>query len=425
LIKSSKRAFELRILFVVHQFFPKWYTGTERFALNLAKQLQKMGHFVEVLTYGWKDNADYTVQDSALIKRYTYQNIPVIAIKHVKVPDDNFFLLNILDESLEPLLKSILSKGRYDVVHVAHPLRLGTSIETAYSLGIPIVLTLTDFWMICPRAIAVTNQGQLCQSSEKGIKCINKCFSENDRQIILKRVKTANEVFQKVNICSTSTFFLKNILSLNYPDPKIKVIRFGKDYKNIQKNKRIYSKDSEITLGFLSTLQPHKGAHILLKAFNQIKTKKIKIKVFGHYFENTEYYYQLLQIANHKNVEFCNAYQYEDFQKIFDELDVVIVPSIWWENSPLVLLRSLAHNVPVIVSDLGGLTEIIKHEENGFVFEAGNTESLTAVLEKIDNDPRILNTIKSQIQLPPRIEEEAFEYETIYNELIRKIYPNR
>jgi glycosyltransferase involved in cell wall biosynthesis len=380
-----------------------------------------MGHHTEILTYGWKDDTDYTVEKGALIKRYIYENIPVIAIRHLQVPDDKFFTLNIHDETLEPLLNSIISKTRYDLLHVAHPFRIGTSIQTSISHDIPVVLTLTDFWMICPRAIAITQDNTLCHSSEKGMKCIAECFSEKDSPAILSRINAAKEILQTVNITVTSTFFLRSILMLNYPDSNIKVIRFGKDYKNVRKNSRIYSKDSQLTIGFLSTLQPHKGAHILLEANNLFKSDKIKIKIYGHYFDHSNYYFQLLQIAKRKNVEFCKSYLYQDFPKILDELDLVIVPSLWWENSPLVLLRALAHNVPVIVSRLGGLTEIIKHGKNGFVFEVGDAKSLAAVLKKIDADPRILNKIKSQIQSPPRIEEEAFEYEMVYNELTQNL----
>jgi glycosyltransferase involved in cell wall biosynthesis len=96
------------------------------------------------------------------------------------------------------------------------------------------------------------------------------------------------------------------------------------------------------------------------------------------------------------------------------------VPSLWWENSPLVVLRSLAQDVPVITSNLGGLIEIVKEGENGFTFEAGNAEDLATILRKIGENPCILNNIKSKIHHPPRIEETAFEYEKIYLSLLEK-----
>jgi glycosyltransferase involved in cell wall biosynthesis len=84
------------------------------------------------------------------------------------------------------------------------------------------------------------------------------------------------------------------------------------------------------------------------------------------------------------------------------------------------MLRALAHNIPVIVPDLGGMTEIVKDGVNGFVFIPGNSDSLLKILIKIGENPALLNEIKSKIQYPPRIEEEAFEYELLYNKLIQR-----
>jgi glycosyltransferase involved in cell wall biosynthesis len=103
-------------------------------------------------------------------------------------------------------------------------------------------------------------------------------------------------------------------------------------------------------------------------------------------------------------------------------VDIIAVPSLWWENSPLVLLRSLAHNVPAIVSDLGGLTEIITDCHNGFTFTVGysdslldNSKHLSEIIRKISQNPEILNNLITNIESPPRIEEEAFAYLKLYN----------
>lgn len=405
----------MRILYVVHQFFPKWYTGTERFVLNTAKQMQRMGHHVEVLTYGFEDNDGFLFQDGGMYKNYQFQGVPVIAVRHRKVPND--ILLNIFSEEIEPLLRKIITKERYDVVHMAHLLRLGSAGRVAASAGLPVILTLTDFWLMCPRGIAITPGGELCQSSEAGAKCIKNCFGVAYKDKIVSRCAAIDELIKSAGCMITATNFLKQILERNYPQIRLKLIRFGEDYINVMPNTRTYSNGSDITLGFLSTLQPHKGAHVLLRAFKLANKNNLNLKIYGHYFCEMDYYKKLSDEYNEK-VEFCGEYKYEDMPGILNTVDIVVVPSLWWENSPLVILTALAHNVPVIVSNLGGLTEIIKDGENGFSFEAGNAESLRKVLEKISEDPGILNDIKDKIRHPPRIEEEAFEYEKIYVQLL-------
>ena len=412
----------MRVLFVVHQFFPVWYTGTERFVLDLAKQLQRMGHFVKILTYGWRDNGAYALRNGALIREYHFQGVPVTAIRHRDPADENDFEVKVFDDRLEPVITSILEENIFDIIHIGHPHRCGsTCIKIAHERRIPVVLTLTDFWTVCPRIIGVTRSGALCRYSSHGIRCADNCYSETERLPLQERYTNIDRMLKMTDFCVSSTNFLKQVIQSNYPSLNIHLVRFGTDYSLIQQNSKLYSAESPVTIGFLSTLQPHKGAHILLKAFGRLDQDNISLKIYGHYFEEADYFYSLRELAEGKLVQFCGKYDYEDFQKIFDSLDIVAVPSIWWENSPLVLLSSLAHRVPVIVSNLEGLTEIIEDGKNGFVFDMGDEESLVHILQKIGQNPAVLNEIKNNIVAPPRIEEEAFRYELIYNNLTQNI----
>lgn len=411
--------FDLRILYIVHQFFPKWYTGTERFVLNLAKQMQKMGHYVEVVTYGLGDDNGFSTDEGIAIKKSNFENVPVTYLKYTVSEENlNFNIFN-KSNNLEIFFKNYLEKGRFNLVHVGHPMRLGFGIKAASSLNLPIVLTLTDFWPMCPKGIAVTGRGELCHNPRNGEECIQKCFGDYWKDQLINRFEDTKELFQLVNNIVSGTDFMGKMYENVFPFINVIVIYFGEDYKNVRFNSRIYYKESELTLGFLSTLQPHKGAHVLLEAFNISKIKNIKLKIYGNYFNEKDYYESLVKKYNSKNIEFCGEYKYEDFPDLLDRLDMIVVPSAWWENSPLVMLKSLAHNVPAIVSDLGGMTEIIKDGVNGFTFKAGNAESLANKLKLLSEDPTILNKLKAGIRHPPRIEETAFEYEKLYLELAK------
>jgi len=409
----------MKILYTVHQFFPNHYTGTERLVLNLCKQMQRMGHYVKVLTYGITDSEGFSQDSDFLIKEYVFQGVPVVAIKHKKIPEDLSF--SIFDSKMVEILKKrILSKETFDIIHVCHSMRVGSIIKAADHKKIPIVLTLTDFWLMCPKGIAVTKNDELCHTSENGLKCINECYGDVWKDRIIQRNIESRELFQTVDCVVSATNFLKQMFEMNSFSTKIKLIRFGKDYSNVRPNLRQYSNDSEITLGFLSTLLAHKGPHVLLEAFNKANKDNIRLKIYGHHFNQTEYYNMLKKLAkNSDKIEFLGEYKYEEMADILDGIDALVVPSVWWENSPLILLRALAHNVPAIVSNLGGMTEVIKDGENGFSFEAGNAESLAEVIRKLGDNPTILNEIKSKIKHPPRIEEEAFEYEKLYLSLIK------
>jgi glycosyltransferase involved in cell wall biosynthesis len=418
----------MNILFTVHQFFPNHYTGTERLVLNLCKQMQRMGHRVKVLTYAISESEGFTDSCGVLIKEYRYQGVPVIAVRH-KNNTPNLVNFSIFDEQLTEIMDDILAKNHFDIIHCCHLMRIGEIVRSAQKQRIPVILTLTDFWLMCPRGIAITQGGVLCEGSNDGLRCKRECYGGGFwKEIIPDRFRQTGVVFDYAAAVVSATLFLKRMFENKGYSQNIHIIRFGKDYKNVRKNVRTYTKDSVITIGYISSLSPHKGALLLLDAFMQVNPKNIRIKIYGDTSSDPEYFAILKKISKrHPGIEFCGKYDYEEMPRILDCVDIIAVPSLWWENSPLVLLRSLAHNVPAIVSDLGGLTEIIKDGYNGFAFTVGYSDSLTEnskhlseIITKISKNVEILNELKANIRSPPRIEEEAFEYENLYSVYINK-----
>jgi glycosyltransferase involved in cell wall biosynthesis/SAM-dependent methyltransferase len=407
----------MNILLAVHQFFPIHYTGTERMVLNLSKQFQRMGHSVSVLTYGLLEKDGFTKEGNCYIKEYFYETIKVISIRHIKIKNDVSF--SVFDKDIEQFCDRFLTREHFDLIHVCHPMRVGSVIRSAKKKMIPVVLTLTDFWLMCPRGIGVTRDMVLCSGSMDGNDCYERCYGEPWKEKISKRFKDVWELFQLVDKVVCATQFLKGMYESQGYCHDISIIRFGTDYNTIIPNSRIYHETSEITFGYLSYLAFHKGAHVLVEAYIKADAPNISLLMYGDTSADKKYFNQLKTIAkNTGKIGFPGKYSYEDLTNIINNLDVIVLPSIWWENSPLVLLRSLAQDVPVITSNLGGMTEIIKDGMNGFSFEIGNPEDLAKIIKKISDNPSILNTLKQQITHPPRIEEESFEYDCLYQSLI-------
>jgi glycosyltransferase involved in cell wall biosynthesis len=416
----------MHILFAVHQFFPNGYFGTERLVLNICKQMQRCGHRVTVLTYCNNEPYGYVNEGKFLKKEYTYQGVSVISIRHKVIPDLLDF--SIFDEDMIAYLNVVFAEDSFDLVHVYHPMRIGSVIPFAHIKGIPIIITLTDFWLICPRGIAITRDGSLCIGSRDGIKCSQHCYQAPNwkRELLQTRIHQVKMIFEYTNTIISGTRFLKMMFENTGLCHDIKVIPFGKEYRGSIKNTNFYDENSKITIGYLSSLTPHKGAHILLEAYQKINPKNIHLKIYGDCLLCPEYSVILKKIANESpNIEFCGKYDYEMMPEMLKNIDIVAVPSLWWENSPLVLLRALMHNVPIIASNMGGLNEVVKDGENGLIFsvidsEASKTKSqkLSDIIWKISENPKILNDLKSRIHHPQRIEEMVFSYENIYERVI-------
>lgn len=117
-------------------------------------------------------------------------------------------------------------------------------------------------------------------------------------------------------------------------------------------------------------------------------------------------------------IEFMGQYDHNDIESILSNIDVVIVPSIWYENAPLTVTTSLAYGTPVITSDIGGMKEMVNGGQNGFTFKVGDTQDLTDRIVQIAEDPSMINELRKTIQYPIRVEEEAFFTESIYKQLL-------
>ncbi len=144
------------------------------------------------------------------------------------------------------------------------------------------------------------------------------------------------------------------------------------------------------------------------------------LKLFGDGSADREYYENVKSTSRgNPRVEFCGRYRHEDLPSILGSLDVVVIPSLWWENSPLVLLTALACGVPAVVSDLGGLTESVQDGVNGYSFKAGDIDALATVIRTIASSPSRLQELRAGITYPARIEEEAVLYEKLYQDIWR------
>lgn len=403
----------MKILYVVHQFFPDHYTGTERLTLQIAKQVQRMGHYVSILTYEPNKNSIgfEPLDDSILKKEYQIESIPVISLKSIN-PRMGFY---VFDPLIEKYLPDIIKK--FDIVHLTHPMRYGSVIKICKHLGIPTVLTLTDNWLLCPQGL-LTKDLQLCDGPQEGQHCITTC--KYDEQII-SRYNDAKSFFENVDLVfSGSEFVRQTFLANKWTNKKIELNTFSVDYSFVTKKEK-KSPNPNIVFSFIGSIIWHKGLHVLIEAFKKTKNNNIQLKIYGSGAEGDGFEDHIRNMAQEDNrIEFCGTFEYHDLPDIMKDISVVIIPSTYKEIYPLVMQMSLAYEKPVIASNIGGMPEVIKDGINGLLFEAGNIEALSTLIDKIAKNPTLIDDLRKNIEAPPRIEEEAFFYENSYRKLLTK-----
>lgn len=173
---------------------------------------------------------------------------------------------------------------------------------------------------------------------------------------------------------------------------------------------------------YMGVVGKFKGINLMVDAFKSVPSPNIRLKIYGNcigidgtidFLRNAE--------SEDQRIKVMGRFDHDELPHILNQVDVVVVPSTTLESYGFVVIESLAYDVPVIAADIvGSAYEFIKNGENGFVFSVQNPDELARIIRRIGEQPSLLESLKSHISLPPRLEEEAFTVEKIYKSVLKK-----
>jgi len=417
-INQNAKKFDkkLKILVVIHGFPPYYMAGSEVYTFNKCIELSKK-HEVMVFT-----RIEDEFQRPYFITESIENGIKIIRVN--KPGKDYTFRSKYQDIRMAEIFRKYLKKLQPDIVHINHLSHLTTLIvDIIKKFEIPIIFTLHDFWMICIRGQLIRDDHSLCTgpSIAKCIECNMKYFiSEVQANREIQRwLKTLSEVNKKVDLFIAPSRFLRNIyIKYGIPEEKIIYMDYGFNKDLINGVKRVPFE--KIRFGFLGRIIPVKGISHLIEAFNEVDHSKAELNIFGRLPSSSIY---LKNRCENSAIHFKGGYNYKYISKVLSNIDVLVVPSIWYENSPLVIHEAFVANKPVITSNLGGMSELVKHEKNGLFFQRGNIEDLREKLNIFIENPNLIEKF-SQKTYVRSIQEDVADIENLYFKLI-KIEENR
>jgi len=306
-----------------------------------------------------------------------------------------FFIYDLWNPYSYVIVKKILKSEKADVVHINNFRGLSISIFSAVnSLKIPLIFTIHDYSMVCLMSTLLNSSENICTNPTRLCKIyvkIQKLIVDNKPGMV-----TAPSQFIIDKLKETGLF--KGTKTLKFPlGIELKSIKTAKEY-NI------------INVLYVGGLSWHKGVHILINAFNSLDYKNIRLHIIGK-GKNEDEIRKLT--SSDKRIIYHGFVLDKDLKGLYQKANVTVVPSIWYDNSPMVIYESLMHGSPVIGSRIGGIPELVEEGYNGFLFEAGNVGELKKIFENILHDT-------PQLQ---RLEEGAYESSKKYdiNEHIRNL----
>ncbi len=445
----------MNILFLTSFFPPTHNAGTEKRTLGYAAQLLEMGHDVQVICAGdWDKGNQYW--NGMREENYLGIKVRRVDLNWTLAPDANRFLYR--NHLTAEGMKQWVAEIKPDLIHITSCYSLSASvIETIKELNIPMVLTLTDFWFICPKHTLLRFDETLCDGRTSNWECLDCMLSSNNsyqkmRPILKNDLAAAGIewVSRQPSISNYRGFrgmalnmgerkaylqdmitipdeviapsaYLKEIFAASGATRDIRVIPSGHDLSWLESAN--HPEPSEkINIGFIGQITPIKGLHVLLDAFKTSSPmEKAKLSIYGPY-ERDSVYRDTIQRSINGNAESIfirGSFPHDRLGEVLSEIDVLVVPSLWHENNPRVIQEAYAAHTPVIASNVGGMSEFVEHERNGLLFERNNEIDLARQLSRIINEPNLLQNLRDGITPVKTIESEVEELIMLYKELVR------
>ena len=454
----------MKILQVVHYFPPAFHAGAENYAYNLGKELGRR-HEVSVYCRG----------APTAHGPLTYRDEPFegMQVRRIFCPQPETFIRSFYNEDIHDNFKSYLREVGPDVVHVQHLAHLSTScIDEVVRMGIPLVLTLHDYFFICPQVQMMKPGLRMCPGPQGGINCLGcdhsllKNFkgewgSLSDkpapRPLLLRLIRA---LLPRHPIARLKTRFFSeyypvgefpyrrafSFMRLQYMLSRInkadliiapssylgrKYREAGVDGKNIivssyGMNHALFEsfekkmKGERIRFSFIGTLNAVKGVHVLIEAFNRLPAGSAELNIFGDLDHTPPYTAFLRQLAQHPNIRFRGRFSPSQVSEPYSETDVLVIPSLWHENCPLVLHDAFIAKTPVIVSRGVAMDEFVHEGKDGLLFERGDSDELAEKMMLFIRQPGLIEQMGRQAPKVKTTEEDALDMEQRYGSILTK-----
>lgn len=449
----------MRILLTTLLFLPENYTGTEVMTHATAKELQRLGHDVHVLT-GFDGRED--LADTQRFDEYVYDGLPVSRFHYARVPmggESDPLEMEYNNRFVAAWFRELLQALKPDVVHAFHLSRLSASlIDVCDDLGTPVVVTATDFWFVCPLQLLLLPDNSCCHGPDRfSVNCMRHLDALNKpgEATIVKRfpdiLLAVVAILCRTGLLPRKRFRFPYAMALR---PKFLMQRLNRVAKviipsrimesvlvdhGLNRKQVIFSGfglnldtipepglrdySGRLRVGFIGSLYEHKGIEVFLRAVRGLPAElSLEIKIYGENKGQPEYLQSLHDLAgDDPRIRFLGAFPNREIGAVLAGIDVLVVPSIWYENTPLIIYSAMAAGCPVIASDFGGMSEVVQHEVNGLLVAPGNVAALAQAVRRLVDDRELLARLASHCKRPKSIGTYVEELLSIYRDVCQPV----
>jgi len=400
----------MRILYVIHQFFPEFASGTERVTINIAQTQQRNGHSVAVLTCSVRDASFWSCEEDGL-RHAVVEGVPVFAVPRELLGGMAEFGSDV-NEHVVSVISRLLDRSSYDVAHVMHSMRMLEAIEAIRHRGIPYVMTLTDFFAICYRINLIRADGRLCNGPANGQACRENCIDISATPARLDaRVHRLSAIVSSAAEVVACSEFVAERFQEEFPNVTLRVLEHGVELQRYHRRTR--RADKSLVFGYIGTISKAKGIHVLIKAFKNAAVENARMEIIGSSYSDDGLLAQLEKFRG-PDIALRAEVPYRDIPEALASFDVLCLPSLVPETFSLALHEGFAAGLPALVSDIGWPAIVVERASCGKAVPVGDINAWSKAIVELCADPSILEYWQKQIPLQARVEEEAFFYDQLY-----------
>lgn len=419
----------MKVVLVVHKFLPRHVGGTEVYTYELAKELSKR-HEVYIFCreegFSEKEFVEQDERHNGLKIRRVYYNL-----LGWKANPFHLFISTFKNSLIERSFGRLLDEICPDVVHIQHVMDMSAGLITvARQRGIPVVVTLHDYWFMCSNSQLVRPNQQICDGPAWGFRCVDcagarmgqpliKLLSPLVACLFLYRALYLKRVVRNVDLFIAPSRFLRDkYIAYGFPKDKLVYLENGINVSRITRYvKERNPSPGKLRFAYIGAIAWQKGLHVLVEAFNMISPDAAELRIYGDPQVFPEYTKQIKDALVNPSVYFMGKIENERVGEVLAETDVLVVPSIWYENSPVVIQEAFAAGVPVLASNLGALAEKVRNGMDGLLFRSRDFNDLFAKIHFLVENPGFIKGLKRNIRPAKSIEENAQALERFYYQL--------
>ncbi len=391
----------MRVLFVLHRFFPDSVGGTEQHVWDLARGLRERGHQVAVF---------HRATGTPGLQRSEWDGLLTYRAQAGPLQPLPLFLSTLHDPHLMALFRQATSSFRPHVIYLAHLMGLPVALTAeAKRLRIPLVLSLHDYWWVCANAQLITNDtGQLCDGPRWWVNCarcglarlgwgkLTSLAPALAPVMALRGWRLSSCLERADRILAFSEFVHAWYLRQGAPAERLIWVRMGVRRPDVMPQRT--RPEGPIRFLYAGGIAPQKGLHVLIEAFLRADVRA-ELWIAGDLQAFPEYAERLQASARHPGIRFLGRVARDELWPLMAETDVVAVPSLWHETFSYLAHEAFIAGVPVVASATGALPEIVQHEVNGILVPPGDVGAWSAALRRLATDPSLRAHLRSQI--PP------------------------